>query len=516
MPRRSEPSHGNGTENGNGGCQSSHHHRRFEETALSDWTKAEFWRSICPFLALSIDDSNGRAMQASDSGTPEPATGPSKERPPDRHQLGVRRRDALRRNGYAAVRESFLEADELPLLQSLRDGIQHMASHPTLGSIPATFVFLYDEAWDLAIKSSSRVLTPSTSEHNRFNFDLLAWHIGPPVANGTNGAAASTNNDRPVSSGFSPHRDRQPENNVASSFHDDTGDAKFVTHWVALTEAVPENSCLFMIPRFVDPGYDRGDDDDDGDHDAKDDATHGSGALDSGCGPLYRALKTKESFQHIRAFPCQPGQGVVFTHRVAHWGSSRDPDTDLPARIAMSFVCSDPAFEPPYLVGSDRWVSPTAGTLERAPPFEVRLLLVCAQLLIYHQRLRLSRRTIQNCYEYCKQNEMLLETSYRHKVFVEFVSAMKESARNDPKGKLEHDGTGPGAKQAEDVEDDDDDDDDEEEAMMEEMLNAEAEGYGEFQDDYDDLGGDDQDCDDDVVETDCSNGEEPTAKKAKR
>jgi Phytanoyl-CoA dioxygenase (PhyH) len=515
MPRGScsEPSHGNG----NGGCQSSAR-RRFKETTLSDWTKAEFWGSVCPFLALSIDDNNGCAMQASNSGSPEPATGPSKERPPDRqNQLGVRRRDALRRNGYAAIRESFLETDELSLLQALRDGIQHMASHPDLGSIPATFVFLYDEAWDLAIKSSERVLSPSTSERNRFNFDLLAWHIGPPVANVTKDAASFTNSGQPASSGFSPHRDRQPED-VASSFHDDTGDAKFVTHWVALTEAVPENSCLFMIPRYVDPGYDRGDDDDDdgGQNDAQEDAKHASGALDNGCGPLYRALKTKESFQHIRAFPCQPGQGVVFTHRVAHWGSSRDSDTDLPARIAMSFVCSDPTFEPPYLVGSDRWVNPTAGTLERAPPFEVRLLMVCAQLLIYHQRLQLSRRTIQNCYEYCKMHEMLLETSYRHKVFVEFVGAMKESAQHDPKCTLEHGGTGPGAEQAEDVEDDDHEDDDEEEAMMEEMLNAEAEGYGEFQDDYDDLGGDDQDCDDDVVENDCSNGEEPTAKKAKR
>jgi Phytanoyl-CoA dioxygenase (PhyH) len=348
MPRRSESSHGNGTENGNGGCQSSHRRRRFEETTLSDWTTAEFWRSICPFLALSIDDNNGCAMQASDSGAPESAKGPSKERPPDRHQLGARRRDALRRNGYAAIREPFLEADELSLLKSLRDGIQHMASHPALGSIPATFVFLYDEAWDLAVKSSERVLSPSTSEHNRFNFDLLAWHIGPPVPDSKKDAASLTDNGQPAASGFSPHRDRQPEN-VSSSFHDDTGDAKFVTHWVALTEAVPENSCLFMIPRYVDPGYDRGDDDDDdgGQNDALEDAKHGSGALDNGCGPLYRALKTKESFQHIRAFPCQPGQGVVFTHRVAHWGSSRDPDTDLPARIAMSFVCSDPTFEPP-------------------------------------------------------------------------------------------------------------------------------------------------------------------------
>jgi Phytanoyl-CoA dioxygenase (PhyH) len=503
MPRGSEEtSNRNGAENGgcNGGRKaSSHLRRRFEETTLGDWTTADFWRSICPVLSLSIDD-NDSTERASTSRPP-------KEDLPDQSQLGARRREGLLRNGYAAVRESFLETDELFLLQALRDGIEHVSSHPHLGIVPAPFVFLYDEAWDLAIKSSARILGPCTSEKNHFNFDLLAWHIGP-AENRAQGAASLSNKEQQkpvaVASGFSPHRDRQPDD-VMSSFHETTGDAKFVTHWVALTDAVPENSCLFMIPRYVDPGYDQGDEDDASGDYAKDDTVPRLGALDkSGCGPLHRALKTKESFQHIRAFPCQPGQGVVFTHRVAHWGSARDPDTDLPPRIAMSFVCSDPTFEPSYLVGSDRWVSSTTGALERTPPFEVRLLLVCAQLLIYHQRLNLSRRTIQNCYEYCKKHEALLETSYRHKVFVEYVSAMKESVQHDP----ELDGKRPGAEKERDVEDDDDED--EEEAMMEEMLNAEAEGYGEFQDDYDDLG-DDHDHDDGS-----GGSEEPTAKKPKR
>jgi len=49
--------------------------------------------------------------------------------------------------------------------------------------------------------------------------------------------------------------------------------------------------------------------------------------------------------------------------------------------------------------------------------------------------------------------------------------------------------------------DDDVDDENDEDAMLEEMLNAEAGGYGEFEDDYDDLEeGDEYDDDDDEEE----------------
>ena len=64
---------------------------------------------------------------------------------------------------------------------------------------------------------------------------MLAWHIAPRAA------------------GFSPHRDRQPADSPGS-FRDD-GAAKLTTCWVPLTDATPENSCLYAIPRAHDPGY---------------------------------------------------------------------------------------------------------------------------------------------------------------------------------------------------------------------------------------------------------------------
>jgi hypothetical protein len=303
---------------------------------------------------------------------------------------------------------------------------------------------LFDNTWELAASSRS-VLEKSTLETNRFQFDILAWYID--------------------SGGFSPHRDRQPED-VAASFEKD--DAKFATQWIALTDATPENSCLYVIPKGSDPGYLGGDTEDED--------------------PLRRALPNKEAFQQIRALPRQQGQSVLFTHRIIHWGSARDPASRQPPRIAISFVCSDPTFEKPY-------VDPAYFTSEKAPPFHIRMLLVCAQLLIYYQRFNIPKECIKACHEYCKDYEEELEDSYRQKVFVEFVKAMNEATSEDTAESTgdplnandDGDNSKVLASDKNDAAGDSDYDDEEEDAVMEEMLNAEKGGYGEFADDYDEL-----------------------------
>jgi ectoine hydroxylase-related dioxygenase (phytanoyl-CoA dioxygenase family) len=70
--------------------------------------------------------------------------------------------------------------------------------------------------------------------------DALAWHVD--ARNGE--------------SGFSPHRDRQPDDSKGT-FRPD-GSAMYTTCWIALSEASPETGCLYVIPRQFDPGYLRG------------------------------------------------------------------------------------------------------------------------------------------------------------------------------------------------------------------------------------------------------------------
>jgi len=411
---------------------------QFTETSLSDWSDPEFWRRICPILTVS--EGPKRIVRQGSSPTPRTTCAAASNQDDNATSSGTsgkKRRTLLRDKGFATVDEPVAD---IALIDSLRDGIQLLQS---LG-FPATFVLLFDAAWDLAAQSR-QILQASTLESNSFNFDLLAWCI--------------------ESEGFSPHRDRQPDD-VLGSFSN-TGDAKFVTHWVALSEASPANSCLYMIPKPFDPGYETGDTDEQD--------------------PLQRALPNKEAFQQIQCFPRLPGQSILFTHRIAHWGSARDPDTHLPLRIAISFVCSDPSFEKPYIDPSYFNVAIEGESLRiQYPPFAMRLLLLCAQLLIYHQRFHFSKQILKSCYDCCKQHETELDESYRRKVFLEFVKAMKEAQSDEATPTLssmkngEKDCTSEG-------------DDDDEEAMMEEMLNAEEQGYGEFEDDYEKFANDDSD-----------------------
>ena len=383
----------------------------------STWESKQFWEDMCPNLSISDDLFIGASSFGTKEGECE------------------RRKERLIDDGYALVDDT-IEGEHAT--QSLADAIMEL--HKT-HSLPATIILLYDETWRLAARAAS-TLTNSTHSKNHFNFDMLAWYIDP----------------REGAAGFSPHRDRQPDD-VKGSFHDDKV-AKYVTMWLALTDATPENSCLYVIPKTFDPGYTTGDDE-----------------SDDGPDPLTRALPDKCAFQNIRALPRRAGQSLLFTHRIMHWGSRGNPNShDKTPRVAISFVCSDPSFEKPYLKGI------SLEDDEALPPFKVRLLLVCAQLLIYYQRFDLPKDCIKACYDFVKEHEGLLEESYRRKVTLEYIKAMKE----DPVVGEGNDKTDKSTA----VNKDDGGSDDEDEAVLEAMLDAEAGGYGEFEDDFDEIEGD--------------------------
>ena len=388
----------------------------------NEWGTAEFWRKICPGLTIGKNDvpvASSRVVQ------------------PDEAEFC---RQRLIDDGYATIDESLAGSS---LINKLLEGVKSLQGDTNKKEkpvkFPASFILLFDETWELA-RIARKALKQSTHTSNDFNYDILAWYIEE-------------------AGGFSPHRDRQPEH-VLSSFHEDDMQAKFVTNWIALSNAQPENSCLYVIPKSRDPGYLNGDD--------------GPDATD----PMRRALPTKADYQHIRAVPRTPGQSLLFTHRIIHWGSQRDKTSKLPPRVAISFVCSDPSYEKPY-------IDPKYFTDTAIPPFHIRLLLVCAQLLIYYQRFDLPKESIKACYDYCKEYENELEKSYRQKVYLEFVNAMKEAKKDAfVEGKDLSNNIGEAIAEAPMGKDDNEED--EEDAMMEEMLNAEEQGYGEFQDDYED------------------------------
>jgi len=186
---------------------------------------------------------------------------------------------------------------------------------------------------------------------------------------------------------------------------------------------------------------------------------------------------------------------VVFDHRVIHWGSRGNPHTEEGPRMAISFVASDPAFERAYLVGDEKDEEEEEEV--RAPPFEVRLGLACAQMLIYYQRFDLPRTALRAFYEYCREHWDRFDAEYRKKVTVEFVRAMGETDDE---------------KKGADTDEEEDDDD----AVLDAMAEADADGYADFHDDFEDMDDDDEadisngtddndeeDDDDDDDESDC-------------
>ena len=236
-----------------------------------------------------------------------------------------------------------------------------------------------------------------------------------------------------------------------------------------------------MIPKQFDPGYLEGDDPPESSTDeSKTDSENNTDGSSSDSGsfsdPLSRALPTKQSYQNIRALPRKEGESIIFTHRILHWGSAGNPRaSNLHPRVAISFVYSDVDYEAPYLTNFSM-------DNDKLPPFSLRLLLICSQLLIYYQRFdNLTTQHLRACYDYCKQHADELNDAYRKKVFVEFVKAMKE--RRDG---VEDDGDDDQAALLQDKEgatnDNNGDDSDDEEAMLEAML----ENSDQFDDDFDD------------------------------
>lgn len=384
-------------------------------------------------------------------------------------------------DGYALLNSTICSDN---LRKKVSRGVSELEVKHT---IPATFVLLFDETWELAAASHQLLLRNNQNQQDekkngilkhankmKFNFDMLAWHIDPCLDQ----------------AGFSPHRDRQPDTLSAlqQSFYLD-GQAKYITHWIALEDASPENSCLYVIPKQFDPGYLKGDDppEEEGKDEMKKqidgETDKGSNETEQFTDPLSRALNTKQSYQNIRAVPRQAGQSLIFTHRILHWGSKGNKHAlDNQPRVAISFVYNDADFEAPYLVSHESFSEDKHGEWT-CPPFEIRLLLVCSQLLIYYQRFNLSASTLRACYDYCKSNSDKLNPAYCKKVFVEFVKAMKERRDGiaDNQDVEENEANGNHSKNGTQQEEEPNSED--EEALLEAMLD----NNDEFEDDYDDM-----------------------------
>jgi hypothetical protein len=195
--------------------------------------------------------------------------------------------------------------------------------------LPPVFAFLYDEFWYPFFRLRS-VYEGLLGGRYYILPGCWVWNVDPKKGD----------------SGWAPHRDA----GRAALFDD--GSPKSVTTWIPLSAATPLNGCMYIVPPSQDPTY------------ATADEVNWKGKFD---------------YAGIRALPANPGEFLIWNQAVLHWGGKSSPRA-TESRVSMSFEFQR-ADVPPIHVPL---IEPT-----RVLTFEMRLQLVCKQILQYHHMYKL-------------------------------------------------------------------------------------------------------------------------------
>lgn len=417
----------------------------------------DYWRRVCPELHVSDElfqaaTNRKRAAKVVDS----------------EHCADVRSR--LVEEGYAALPPSAVRwSIDVPKLAAAAQRLHALGW-------PPTFLAMYDEAWVMALDAAG-VMAEATG--NYLCMDIVGFHVDPAKTKG-----------------FSPHRDRQPEDwaprgvspDVSATFKAD-GMAKYVTLWAALTDATPDSSCLHFVPRQHDPGYTAGDSEELLEEELLEDGD-----------PMQLCFPTKDSFQNIRSAPVDQGGCTFHTHRTIHWGSSGRPSYRGPPRIALSFGFSTEDFEPPYFKAKNL----------PFPSLALRLALCAGQVINYATLsigdengwialagglAQCSASKINMLHKLFRREGKSFHPTYKKEIARKFVSVSMDrlgsgvAGGSTPAGQAKKGAAALTATAAAAAPDSDDDDD-----ALEAMLQAEA-AHGDvlFRDDFDLLNAPDSD-----------------------
>jgi hypothetical protein len=223
----------------------------------------------------------------------------------------------MRREGYFRLRHDF--GLDLAAMAGLVGGL-------VADGFPPVFAFVYDEFWALF-----RGLDPIYGNilgHYGLLPDFWVWHVDASQGD----------------AGWKPHRDKGRESLRAD------GTPLSLSTWIPLTDATPLNSCMYVVPADRDPTY-----------------------------GTEREKEWLFDLPSIRALPAAPGDVMMWTQALMHWGSRGSREETRP-RISVSLevqATEVPPFNRPFL---------PSGQLV---PFEMRLPLIGKQMLQYRQMYRL-------------------------------------------------------------------------------------------------------------------------------
>ena len=272
-----------------------------------DWKEnalhREGWRSLCPFL--SMKDGSGDDPAEKRAKEIEPSAG-----------LDAWRAE-LWEDGFCRM-ESVLPGG---VLLRLARGVAQVREKT--GS--AVFALLYDEPWELLRRLWWMLEELCGGDDLRVVPRMWVWYL--PPSEGAQGWAAHRDHSEP-----SLRKDGSPN---------------ILTVWIPLTDATPQNGCIYALSADADPGY----------------------AKAQG----HRISEAQ--WQSIQAIPAKQGDVLCWNHHLLHWGGRSSSQAKQP-RISLAFEVQ-------------RNDAPPMGTplLEagRVLSFKERLGLVSLQLLRYEK-----------------------------------------------------------------------------------------------------------------------------------
>jgi hypothetical protein len=262
-----------------------------DERLLSLVGDASFWRAAAPGLAIEGDT----------AASPCAVTAAQLERASAQ----------IRTDGYLKI-DDLLPATAV---EPVREGVARLVEH----GWPPVFVFVYDAPWRV-LASLRPVLEALLGPGYRGLAELWAWSI-----------AASD-----ASAGWPPHRDRD-----ASRVRAD-GTPDVLTLWIAITDATPENGCMYVLPASRDAAYRDAD-----------------------------VVLDVRRPADVRALPARAGSVLGWTQQLLHWGGRSSRWAAAPrVSISMSFQRGD--------------IAPVGAFVEPdVPPFDARVRLIGAQIRRY-------------------------------------------------------------------------------------------------------------------------------------
>jgi len=277
-----------------------------------------YWRKLCPKLQLS----NGWVNPASEQAGQELLT--KKEEQDLRARLDA--------DGYCT-----LSAAQVGCTAK---AASHLAAGVSLlkeNGWPPTFILMFDEALELTAKAAA---VAQAVTGNRPLMDIQASHVAPDAGQG----------------GFPPHRDRPFGDKEATaapasfrpvSKHKLSNMPKFCTVWIALSKCTPDNGCLYVVPKAHDHGYQVGDSLSLEGPTAV--AASMWGLRQSPTGAAIWSPNTNEALSAVRAIPLEPGEAVIISHRILHWGSKGRIGSTHGPRVSLTCSCADKSFEAAFL-----------------------------------------------------------------------------------------------------------------------------------------------------------------------